>query len=495
MIRGMKQSRGFSGFLLRWVRRIAVTAAIVFATIIAARAFQASRPPSLKPWHRFVPPSEVRAAEMTEAFTLEEYLRREEEIFRQVKEQIEDRLAPEDRTAGDRYFPESGSSPRRYPRDWNRTFELVPPEIRGGALLIHGLTDSPYSLRRPAEILRDRGLYVLVLRVPGHGTVPGALTQATWQDWLAATRVGARHVRRRIGEGKPFFLVGYSNGAALSVKYALDVVEGAGAGLPKAERILLMSPMIGVSPAAALAKFVGVLAVVPYFEKTRWLDVVPEYNPFKYNSFPVNAATQTSLLTGEIQAQVERLAKAGRIGALPPILAFQSLADATVLTGAVVWKLFDRLSENGSELVLFDVNRGANVRPFLKPQDSALLARLDPRARRAYRLTLITNAGPDTTDVVARSTAPGAEAPADRALGLSWPPQVYSLSHVAVPFSTEDPLYGGEPDRSIDGIHLGVLAPRGERGVLTVSPGDFLRVSWNPFFPYLAERLGAWIAP
>ncbi len=495
MIRGMKENGGFLSFLLRWARRLAVTAAIVFATIIALRAFEAHRPPYLKPWHRFVPPSELKAAEMTETFTLEDYLRREEQIFRQVREQIEDRVAPEDRTSGNRYFAESASSPRRYPRDWNRTFELVPPEIRGGALLIHGLTDSPYSMRREAEILRDRGLYVLALRMPGHGTVPGALTQATWRDWLAATRVGARHVRQRIGEGKPFFLVGYSNGAALSVKYSLDVVEAGGAGLPKADRILLMSPMIGVSPAAALAKFIGVLGVIPYFEKTRWLDVVPEYNPFKYNSFPVNAATQTSLLTGEIQAQVERLAKDGRIRELPPILAFQSLADATVLTGAVVWKLFDRLVENGSELVLFDVNRGANVRPFLRPEDSALLARLDPRARRSYRLTLITNAGPDTSDVVARSTAPGSETPGDQALGLSWPPQVYSLSHVAIPFSTDDPLYGGEPDRSVEGIHLGILAPRGERGVLTVSPGDFLRVSWNPFFPYLAERLASWIAP
>ena len=47
---------------------------VVLATIILARAFEARRPPGLKPWHRFVPPSEVRAAEMTASFTLEEYL-------------------------------------------------------------------------------------------------------------------------------------------------------------------------------------------------------------------------------------------------------------------------------------------------------------------------------------------------------------------------------------------------------------------------------------
>ena len=52
--------------------------------------------------------------------------------------------------------------------------------------------------------------------------------------------------------------------------------------------------MIGVSPAARLAWWISRLGVVPYFEKANWLDVLPEYNPFKYNSFPANAALQTA---------------------------------------------------------------------------------------------------------------------------------------------------------------------------------------------------------
>jgi alpha-beta hydrolase superfamily lysophospholipase len=495
MIRGMKQRGGFFRFVFRWLRRAAVSALIALATIVFARAWQARQPPSLKPWHRFVPPSEVRAAEMTEGFTLEDYLRREDQIFREVKESVEGRLAPEDRTSANRYFREGVSSPHRYASDWNRTFELVPPEIRGGALLLHGLTDSPYSMRRLAEDFRDRGYYVLTLRVPGHGTVPAALTQATWQDWLAATKVGARHVRRRVGEGKPFMLVGYSNGGALSVKYSLDVLEGA--NLPRADKIVLLSPMIGVSPAAALAKFVGLLAVLPYFEKTRWLDVVPEYNPFKYNSFPSFAGEQTSKLTGEIQAQVERVAKAHRIRELPPILAFQSTMDATILAGAVVTKLYDALEDNGSELVLFDLNRIAADRPFIKPEDESFLDRLVPPGRRRYTLTVVTNASPETLEVVARTTAAGSDMPAERPLHLSWPAQVFSVGHVALPFPTNDPLYGGEPDAGlgVGGIRLGTLAPRGERGVLTVSQGDFLRITWNPFFPYLQERVRGWIEP
>jgi hypothetical protein len=73
---------------------------------------------------------------------------------------------------------------------------------------------------------------------------------------------------------------------------------------------------------------------------------------------------------------------------------------------------------------------------------------------------------------------------------------VFSLSHVAVPFPMDDPLYGITPDPREDyGIRLGQLEPRGERGVLLMSVDDLMRLSCNPFFPYLKERLRAWVTP
>jgi alpha-beta hydrolase superfamily lysophospholipase len=476
----------------RGLRRAGIVAIVVLATIVAVRAWDARRPPGLKPWHRFAPPSELTARDLTDAFTLDDYLKREDRIFREVEAEIEQTLAPEDRFAANRYHSDGLASPRRFSRDWNRTFELVPDTIRGGALLLHGLTDSPYSMRSVAELLRDRGYYALALRVPGHGTVPGALTRAVWEDWIAAVRMAARHVARRAGPGRPFVLVGYSNGGALSVKYALDVADGA--ALPRPDAVVLMSPMIGVTPAAALAKFLGKLAVFPYFEKTRWLDIVPEYNPFKYNSFPVNAGVQTSRLTAALQEQLARAGANGRLRAMPRILTFQSVCDATVVTAAVVHKLYDALPPNGSELVLFDLNRGTPASAFLEPAASRFLAELTAAAPRSYGLTIVANRAPDSREVVAR-TYPAGNAPAsEKALEASWPLQVYSLSHVAVPFPMRDPLFGGEPEGEASAIHLGVLAPRGERGVLTVSPDQFLRITYNPFFPYLAERVASWTA-
>jgi hypothetical protein len=75
-------------------------------------------------------------------------------------------------------------------------------------------------------------------------------------------------------------------------------------------------------------------------------------------------------------------------------------------------------------------------------------------------------------------------------LGLSYPAEIYSLSHVALPFPMSDSLYGLQPDGSEDfGINLGAMASRGERGALIISLDSLLRVSSNPFFPYLVQRI------
>ena len=205
-----------------WTLRLILVAATILATIVIGGGLDARRRhPELKPWHRLVPSAEMTAADLTDATTLPEYLGHEAAVFDQVRREIEQALTEADRSATNRYNPAGVSSPSRLPRDYNRTFELTPEEVRGGALLIHGLTDSPYSMRAIAECLQGVGYYTLSLRMPGHGGVPGGLTRATWQDWIAAVRLGARHVRGRIGSSKPLVLVGYSNGGALAVKYTL----------------------------------------------------------------------------------------------------------------------------------------------------------------------------------------------------------------------------------------------------------------------------------
>jgi hypothetical protein len=73
-------------------------------------------------------------------------------------------------------------------------------------------------------------------------------------------------------------------------------------------------------------------------------------------------------------------------------------------------------------------------------------------------------------------------------LELAWPPGVYSLAHVSLPFPAEDPVYGVAAARR-GPLPLGRLELRGERGAL-LAPAELLaRLRYNPFFPYLAERI------
>lgn len=478
--------------LLKWPGRALLAGALVLATVVLVRAFDARRQPALGPWHRVSPRSEVRAREMGAAFTLADYLRREEAVFREVHEEVDSRLSLGEQVRANRFFEGSPLHPSRFATDWNRTFELVPEEIRGGALLLHGLSDSPYSLRRLARILQQRGVYALCLRMPGHGTTPGALTDVVWEDWMAAARVGARHVRARTGTGRPFLLVGYSSGGALATKYALDSLEDS--SLPRPDRLLLLSPMIGVTRFAGLAKVVSSLGSFPYFEKSKWLEIVPEYNPFKYNSFPANAAYQSFRLTRALQREIESAARPGRISGLRPILAFQSLVDFTVGTEAVVHQLFDRLSSTGSELVVFDRNRHTDLRPFLPPGSDETLTRLLPPRERRYAVTILKNASDDALEVVEMRTAAGQTQAREQPTGLSWPPQTYSLSHIALPFPTDDPLYGTTPDpKEFYGVRLGVLAPHGERAGLIVGMDQLMRLTCDPFFPYVERRVLEWV--
>jgi hypothetical protein len=74
------------------------------------------------------------------------------------------------------------------------------------------------------------------------------------------------------------------------------------------------------------------------------------------------------------------------------------------------------------------------------------------------------------------------------ALG-QWPQGVYSLAHIALAFSPQDPLYGGPDAAESPGLQLGNVALRGERGILRVSGGALLRMHWNPFYEHLENRV------
>src|SRR6478672_2575327 len=86
-----------------------------------------------------------------------EYRALEDRLFTELRRKVLDDPAAADSQLLGRYTP--GSIPARLALEtpYNRSFELVPAEIRGAALLVHGLSDSPYSMRALADTLYAQG--------------------------------------------------------------------------------------------------------------------------------------------------------------------------------------------------------------------------------------------------------------------------------------------------------------------------------------------------
>jgi len=137
-------------------------------------------------------------------------------LFKQLDQQVYQKIDEKDQRAINRYFRGSLSDPDRWPTNWNRSFVLPVDKPAIGVLLIHGMSDSPYSLRSIGQLLHGHGAYVIGMRVPGHGQAPSGLVDVEWEDMAAAVRLAVGELQDK-SPGIPLYIVGYSNGGALAV--------------------------------------------------------------------------------------------------------------------------------------------------------------------------------------------------------------------------------------------------------------------------------------
>jgi len=476
---------------MRVLSRLAAVAAVivaVIATIWLVRAFESRNMPELRLWHQVSLDSEFSVDDYPDGLSLEAYLELEERLMQELETKVVAQVPPANRKLFSRYTDASPINPQNLPRNWNRSFQLSVDAPRGGILLLHGASDSPYSMRAVADVFHRQGFDVLALRLPGHGTVPAGLMDVTAGDWMAIARLGVRWLRERLPDSVPLYLGGYSTGATLAVDYTLDALVDPQLEIP--DRLFLFSPAIGISRFAAFARWDVAISNIPYFEKFAWGNIYPEYDPFKYNSFAKNAGDIVYTLTISVGKKILKRLKDGQWRRLPPTLSFHSLIDSTVSTSSLMTTLYGQLASPGHELVLFDLNRDSETIEFVKPAQVTYLQTVGDRENLPYRLTLVTNRDADSKEVVARTRCAPKGCWSSEDLNITWPQNVYSLSHVAIPFAPNDPMYGSDATTAyVEDMRLGALQPRGERRVLLVPVEQLTRLRYNPFFSYLKRRV------
>lgn len=459
---------------------------VVFAWTHFARSL-----PALQGWHKQAPKSEFRASDAKAGYTFADYLKQEDRVFAELDALIKNEWSPSVVGKFSRYKLDSVCNPEKlFDHNWNRTFVAEADHPIGGALLVHGLSDAPYSLRELAGKLHASGYTVVCLRVPGHGTSPKALAESSWEDWAAATKLAMTDLRKRIPKGLPLIAVGYSNGGALCVN---DVCDGLlrGDATARPDALVLISPMIGITPLAEFTELFPAVSWITGEKKLAWSGIEPEIDPFKYSSWPVNASLQAFRMTRRVEDSIATLAADGRMKDFPPVLVLQSAADATVIAYRMIDVLMDRLPPGRGELILFDINRSTWLEGLT---DNSFEEHIRPRLKRPdlpFVLTLVTNKAPQSPELFARSFVSGKITETD--IGARWPNGNFSLSHVALPIPPDDPVYGAGEVESATKLPLGTLALRGERGVLAISSDLMMRMRFNPFYAWAESQVLGWI--
>ena len=470
---------------------------LVFTAVLAAIALLyfwvrfAKSLPDLQGWHIQRPDSEFCAADATSQYTLENYLEQEAKVFKELDVLIAGPWKNQQSGAYNRYEADSVSNPETITdRNWNRSYVLQANNPIGGVLLVHGLSDSPYSLRALGMRLHTEGYTVVWLRVPGHGTCPSALANVSWQDWAAAVKIAMCGLRDLLPHGSPLFLGGYSSGGALSVHYALSSIEDA--SLPKVTGIALFSPMIGINPLARITRLYHTVALVSRNRKAQWSNISAEVDPYKYNSWPMNASVQAWSVTQVVERKLTALTKTGKMIEMPPILAMQSVVDSTVAVPKLITVLFDRWPSELSELFLFDINRADWIgNLFNLSFEKEIIPKLK-RTDLSYRLSILSNKETGSQQVQLQTR--DGESWVEQATKMSWPNGVVSLSHIAVPIPPEDSIYGTSEATAESGLSLGSVSLRAEPNSLMVPSSLFVRCRHNPFYKFMEDRVLSWYA-
>jgi carboxylesterase len=206
---------------------------------------------------------------------------------------------------------------------------------RRGALVLHGFTGSPMSMRPIAEAFAAAGWTVELPRLPGHGTTVEDMANYGWPDWTAAAEAAHADLAARTDR---MVVVGLSMGGALTLHLA--------AGHPEIAGIVLVNPAVAAADFAPLLEQVrSGIAGGARFAPGVGNDVAdPEVVELAYPTMPLESLLSFGEGLVELEPRLPSVAQ--------PALVLHSTEDHVVPPGSVA--LLERTLAGPHELVTLD---------------------------------------------------------------------------------------------------------------------------------------------
>lgn len=109
--------------------------------------------PELQPWHTIKLKHEFNA-HMEDDFDWDRYLEQEQKLFEELDSYKQGIIKSSIKLNSSRYAEGGNRFERRLAHNWNRSYKLDARSPKGVALVVHGLSDSPYSLKSIAQALK-----------------------------------------------------------------------------------------------------------------------------------------------------------------------------------------------------------------------------------------------------------------------------------------------------------------------------------------------------
>jgi len=108
---------------------------------------------------------------------------------------------------------------------WSHNSANSRGESQHGAVVVHGFTGNPSSMRGVADALATAGFHIELPRLPGHGTVIDDMLPTRWADWAGEAEAAYQRLQQRASN---VVVVGLSMGGALALRLGADHPEIAG---------------------------------------------------------------------------------------------------------------------------------------------------------------------------------------------------------------------------------------------------------------------------